>query len=381
MAFKSQFLRREKSNYELEPGFETTGKLMQSHETEPAATNGVMKSEKMLFQEETGKSTRNISQLSATSTESKRNKERRKEENLDILNFIESREVEDSAFGKKTIEDEESCRNFGHMRLEEIAQKERNVSRELEYSEGRPDCDIVQNTLSCSGFIETSIRNRRRYKPVSDNLNRVCKTHNDTQFLSDLTSMRNDFGDNYQGSNLSTTFISFNESDVKNELARNETKFATTLSEIKKGVKKRDSEVGKIVPVLDGSFDEEQATQQDDNFVDTFRENSVVETENFQRLIAHLEAKSDTCCKEGDLFELDFMRLRAKISLLESYVNLFVDEKRQLLGELSETKQNDDTSRRIVYDTSENPFSSASFNSEIGKRNCADLWSFALYFK
>lgn len=52
--------------------------------------------------------------------ESKRNKEWRKEENFDIFNFIESCEVEDFVFGKKIIEDEESCYNFGYMRLEEI---------------------------------------------------------------------------------------------------------------------------------------------------------------------------------------------------------------------------------------------------------------------
>lgn len=52
--------------------------------------------------------------------ESKRNKEWRKEENFDIFNFIESCEVEDFVFGKKIIEDEESCCNFGYMRLEEI---------------------------------------------------------------------------------------------------------------------------------------------------------------------------------------------------------------------------------------------------------------------
>lgn len=69
-----------------------------------------------------------------------------------------------------------------------------------------------------------------------------------------------------------------------------------------------------------------------------FRENFVVEIENFQRFIVYLEVKFDICCKEGDLFELDFMRLCVKIFLLESYVNFFVDEKRQLLGELSEMK-------------------------------------------
>lgn len=113
-------------------------------------------------------------------------------------------------------------------------------------------------------------------------------------------------------------------------------------------VKKRLEETANSVQIIDVSRDFnkreifEQTTHKNSFLFETRNDNSGDEiVGDFQGHKADLEAKCVICQREEDFLEEDLMKLRSKISLLESYVNQLIQEKTELLAELSRTKGND----------------------------------------
>ena len=116
----------------------------------------------------------------------------------------------------------------------------------------------------------------------------------------------------------------------------------------KRHVKKRLEETTNTVRIIDVSRDFnkgeklEQTTHKDCFLFETHNDNSGNEiVRDFQGLKADLEAKCVICQREEDFLEEDLMKLRSKISLLESYVNQLIQEKNELLAELNRIKGND----------------------------------------
>ena len=135
------------------------------------------------------------------------------------------------------------------------------------------------------------------------------------------------------------------------ETVQGKTELSGGLSETNKNVEKG-AEQENASPVRD--FDEnrskigrnsienrEETTQRHRLFFESHSENSgAEETRKFQGFAADLETKCATCRRAEDSLEGDLIKLRAKISTLESHINKLIQEKTELLAELIKIKEN-----------------------------------------
>ena len=337
---------------------------------------------------------RENSPLFTMSTEGRRLKLHNDDKNFDILHFIESKEIKVAAQVKETDKEDKMHVNFTCKEAEQPQkfQEERNVtSEEIMEGQGREHYYNSSHYKSelCGELAETkeeligqqilgdlqdfarekmepgvsndirkgeevffqggSERGRdgalKNYVPFQTlgNLNYEEKAQNDAEILYNLTKTRNE-GTEKRSSN------SFWPCDGENEKPRNK----TDLTEME--MKRDEVEYERLAPAFDSSCIEDQNLSVGKEFeVDHgifLRISDTNEIGKWKKVIADLEAKSVNCEKEEDLFEVDVMKFRSKISLLESYIYSLIEEKRQVLAELNTTKGEVDASSGIVDDKS-----------------------------
>ena len=387
--------------------------LMKTQKMVSEASNGDVQSKKVFSQEEVekrqhadtvGNSLRENSQVSTMLTEERKLKLQSDDKNVDILHFMESREIKVAAQVKKTDKEVEMNDNFGCKEDEQLKkfQEERNVTgKDIMESEGREHCDGSSQYKSelCGELTETKeeLISRQIHRdlqesetekiearvsndiPESDkgvffqgelersrggalksyvrfqtlgSLNYEEKAQNDAEILYNLTKIRNERSEkrDEQGTN-SSAFKGFCECDGEKEKSRNKTDLASARKEMKKD----EEESERLAPAFDSPYIEDQNLlvgkefEEGENFL---RIGDTNEIGKWKKVIGDLEAKSLNCKKEEDLFEVDVMKFRSKISLLESYINSLIEEKRGVLAELNATKEEIDTSYGIVDDKS-----------------------------
>lgn len=135
------------------------------------------------------------------------------------------------------------------------------------------------------------------------------------------------------------------------EIVQGKTELSGGLSETNKNVEKG-AEQENASPVRDFNDNRskigrnsienrEETTQRHRLFFESHSENSgAEETRQFQGFAADLETKCATCRRAEDSLEGDLIKLRAKISTLESHINKLIQEKTELLAELIKIKEN-----------------------------------------
>ncbi|XP_044180881.1 uncharacterized protein LOC122962043 [Acropora millepora] len=344
---------------------------------------------------------RENSPLFTMSTEGRRLKLQNDDKNFDILHFIESKEIKVAAQVNETDKEDEMHANFTCKEAEQPQkfQEERNVtSEELMEGQGREHYDISSHLKLCGELTETkeglisrqirgdsqdfkrekmeagvpndipkseevffpggSERGRdgalKNYVPfqILGNLNYEEKAQNDAEILYNLTKTRNEGTAKRDKHDANSSSNSFWPCDGENEKPRNKTDLASTEMEMKTD----EEESERLAPAFYSSCIEDQNLSVGKGFeVDRgnfLRISDTNEIGKWKKVIADLEAKSVNCEKEEDLFEVDVMKFRSKISLLESYIYSLIEEKRQELAELNTTKGEVDGSSGIVDDKS-----------------------------
>ena len=346
---------------------------------------------------------RENSPLFTMSTEGRRLKLQSDDKNFDILHFIESKEIKVAAQVKETDKEDEMHVNFTCKEAEQPQkfQEERNVtSEDIMEDQGREHYDISSHCKSelCGELTETkeelisrqirgdsqdfkrekmeagvpndipkseevffqggSERGRdgalKNYVPfqILGNLNYDEKAQNDAEILYNVTKTRNEGTAKRDKHDANSSSNSFWPCDGENEKPRNKTDLASTEMEMKRD----EEESERLAPAFDSSCIEDQNLSVGKEFeVDRgnfLRISDTNEIGKWKKVIADLEAKSVNCEKEEDLFEVDVMKFRSKISLLESYIYSLIEEKRQVLAELNATKGEVDASSGIVDDKS-----------------------------
>ena len=386
-------------------------RFMKTQKIVSEASSAVLQSKKVSSQGKVEKGqhdtfsnpSRENSPLFTMSTEGRRLKLQSDDKNFDILHFIESKEIKVAAQVKETDKEDEMHVNFTCKEAEQPQkfQEERNVtSEEIMEGQGREHYDISSHCKSelCGELTETkeelisrqirgdsqdfkrekmeagvpndipkseevffqggSERGRdgalKNYVPfqILGNLNYDEKAQNDAEILYNVTKTRNEGTAKRDKHDANSSSNSFWPCDGENEKPRNKTDLASTEMEMKRD----EEESERLAPAFDSSCIEDQNLSVGKEFeVDRgnfLRISDTNEIGKWKKVIADLEAKSVNCEKEEDLFEVDVMKFRSKISLLESYIYSLIEEKRQVLAELNTTKGEVDASSGIVDDKS-----------------------------
>ena len=134
----------------------------------------------------------------------------------------------------------------------------------------------------------------------------------------------------------------FSDGENHEEKTKNKTESLTESSEAKKYVKERDQEKANDFRVFNTARNvsvgenREETTQKNRFFLESHSHSFGDKSHKFHGFTADLATSH---FEEGSL-EGDLMKLRAKLSTLESYINKLIQEKGALLAELNRTKEN-----------------------------------------
>ena len=188
-------------------------------------------------------------------------------------------------------------------------------------------------------------------KCLSDGENNTAeKAQDKTEFLSNLSDTKKDCEECVQEKvytvQVFQAYNSFSDYESCEEKSRDGNEFSVELGGTKSGdIERIDQENADTFQMFASRDlnDEleilEQKTAQKGVF-ETHHKTRGDEIGKFQGLTADVATKCATCQSEEDFLEEDLMKLRAKISLLESYINQLIQEKNELLAELNRTKEN-----------------------------------------
>ena len=385
--------------------------LMKTQKIVSEASNGDLQSKKVSSHDKVEKGQhdtvsnlfRENSPLATMSTEGRKLKLQSIDKNFDILHLIESKEIEVAAQVKETDKKDEMNFSFRCKDAEQPQkfQEERNVTREeIMEGQGREHYDNSSHYKSeLSGELtetkeelisrqirgdsqdfkrekmEAGVSNdipksekvffqgeleRSRGGALSScvrfhtlgNLNYEEKVQNGAEILYNLTKTRNEVTGKRDKHDTNSSSHSFWICDGEDEESREKTDLASTEMEMKRD----EEESERLAPAFDSSCIEDQNLSAGKEF-EVGRENvsrigDTVEIGKWKKVIADLEAKTVNCEKEEDLFEVDVIKFKSKISLLESYIYSFIEEKRQVLAELNTMKEEVEAGSGIVDDKS-----------------------------
>ena len=189
-----------------------------------------------------------------------------------------------------------------------------------------------------------TVKSFHAFKSLPDGENHTGKDQNKTEFLSKLSDTKKDEEESVQEKDFTLqvfhTYNSFSDHESREEKCQDETEFSSELGGTKKDVEGSEQRNADTFRMFDASRDLndelgilEQKTQKGGFLFETHRENSGDDIGKFQGLTADVANKCATCQSEEDFLEEDLMKLRAKIALLESYINQLIQEKTELLAE------------------------------------------------
>lgn len=233
----------------------------------------------------------------------------------------------------------ETSTSFSDVEEEEMAQTKFESSSEL------------SETRKFNQENNETVKSLHTFKSLPDGKNHTGKDQNKTEFFSKLSDTKKDGEESVQKQDFTPqvfhTYNSFSDHESREEKSQDGTEFLSELGGTKKDVERIDQGNVNTFRMFDASRDLndelgilEQKTQKGGFLFETHRENSGDDIEKFQGLTADVANKCATCQSEEDFLEEDLMKLRAKIALLESYINQLIQEKTELLAELTKAKKN-----------------------------------------
>ena len=233
----------------------------------------------------------------------------------------------------------ETSTSFSDPEGEEMAQTKFESSSEL------------SETRKFNQENNETVKSFQAFKRLPDGENHTKKDQNKTEFLSKLSDTKKDEEESVQKKDYTLevfhTYNSFSDHDSREEKSQDGTEFSSELGGTKKEVERSDQGNAGTFRMFNASRDLndeleilEQKTQKGSFLFETHHENSGDDSGKFQGLTADVSNKCATCQSEEDFLEEDLMTLRAKIALLESYINQLIQEKTELLAELNKTKEN-----------------------------------------
>ena len=381
--------------------------LMKTQKIVSEASNGVLQSMKASSYDKVEKGQhdtvsspfRENSPLATMPTEGRKLKLQSIDKSFDILHLIESKEIEVAPQVKETDKKDEMNFSFrckdaeqpqkfqeeGDVTSEEIMEgqdrehydnsshyksqlcgeltetKEELISRQIrgdsqDFKREKMEAGISNDIPKSEKVFFQGELERSRGGALSScvrfhtlgNLNYEEKVQNDAEILYNLTKTRNEVTGKRENHDTNSSSNSFWICDGEDEESRKKTDLASTEMEMESD----EVESKRLVPAFDSSCIEDQNLSAGKEF-EVGRENvlrigDTIEIGKWKKVIADLEAKTVNCEKEEDLFEVDVIKFKSKISLLESYIYSLIEEKRQVLAELNTTKEEVDTSSGIV---------------------------------